>query len=203
MRIASQIPFAGFSQRARLRALVVGLVLTVVVAVVVARLGAGLFVPAVPSGIVSFELAGSAVAADAMLRAWGPALGEAARLQTWVDFAYLAVYAPTLALATGLAVGPWTKRSARLGWLGVLLSWGALAAGVLDVIENAAMLRMLAAAPSDALASLARICASGKFALILMAVTYALFGAALWATDGTVAIGKRWYRSQQDNLDQT
>lgn len=203
MRTESRIPFAGFSQHTRQRALVAMLVLTVAIAAVVARFGAGLFVAAVPSGIVSFELAGSAAAADAMLRAWGPTLSEAARLQTWVDFVYLAVYAPTLALAAGLAVGPWAKRSIQLGRLGVLLSWGALAAGVLDVIENAAMLRMLASAPSDALALLARICATGKFALILFAVIYALFGAALWAADGTVAIGKRWYRTLHDSPDQT
>jgi hypothetical protein len=130
-------------------------------------------------------------------------LGEAARAQTWVDFAYLAVYAPTLALAAGLAFGPWAKRSAWLGWLGVLLSWGALAAGALDVIENIAMLRMLADAPSDAMASLARICALGKFALILSAVTYALFGAALWSADGIIAIGRLWFRAKQDNSDET
>ena len=203
MRNDRWIPFAGFSQRVRQRALVVLVVLSVAIAAVVARLGAGLFVPAVPSGIISFELAGNAAAATAMLRAWGPALSEAARIQTWVDFAYLAVYAPTLALAAGLAVGPWAKRSASLSGLGVLLSWGALAAGLLDVIENAAMLRMLTDAPSDALALLARICAIGKFTLILATVTYALFGAALWIADAIIAIGKLWFRTMPDNPDET
>ncbi len=203
MPFDNRIPFARFSLRARQRTLMFLIVITIVIAAVVARLGAGLFIPAVPSGIISFELAGSAATADAMVRAWGPDLSAAARAQTWVDFAYLAVYAPTLALAAGLALGPWAKRSARLGWLGVLLSWGALAAGALDVIENAAMLRMLADAPSDVLASLARICAIGKFALILAAVTYALFGAALWITDSIIAIGKLWFRTMQDSSDET
>ena len=194
MRAEPRIPFAAVSQRVRQRALLALMGLTVVVGLIVARLGTGLAVAAAPNGIVSFELAGTAAEAQRILSAWGPALSDAARTQTWVDFIYLATYAPMLALAAGLAAGTWAKRGALYAWAGTVASWGALAAGALDCVENLAMLSVFAA-PSDALAALARACAIGKFTLIFVAIIYALFGAALWITDNIVAIGKRWYRS--------
>ena len=194
-------PFARFSRAARGRALWVGVAVTLIIGTVMGVLGGPLFTPAAPSGIVSFELAGSAQNAAAMIASWGLAGVALAQKQTWIDFLYIPAYSLTLALSAGLAVWVCARRSRALGWIGVALSWGALAAGLFDVVENCAMLLQWSGSPSDPLAALARVCALVKFTLILAAFTYALIGAAYHMGDGLVRMAMAWMRQTVDKPD--
>lgn len=188
-------PLARVAAAQRKRAFAAALLLTIALSIAISLLGTPLFGPAAPNGIVSFEVAGTAAAAQAILDAWGPAGIAAARQQTLLDFAYLLVYGLTLVLGNGLAVWVWARRSVTMGWLGVGLSWGGLLAALLDAVENLAMLAQFAAGADEALAALARACANVKFALILSGMIYIMFGAALLLTDRIIGVGKLWYRT--------
>jgi hypothetical protein len=175
--------FGHVSAPARRRALAGMFVASAAVSMLLAVVGAPLTVPAAPGGIVTFEFAGSVAEAQRIMAAWGLAGVAAAWTQTWLDFLYLATYGLCLSLASGLAIGPWVRRGAGFGRLGVALSWGALAAAAFDAVENVALLLLLNGAASDAAAGVAWAAAGVKFALILATLVYALLGAALWGFD--------------------
>jgi hypothetical protein len=187
---ADAAPFGRWPPSTRCRALAATFFASVGVSVLLAVVGAPLTMPAVSGGIVTFEFAGAAAEARRIMAAWGAAGVDAAWTQTWLDFLYLATYGPSLALACGLAAGVWARRGVGYGRLGVLLSWGALAAAVFDAVENAALLLLLGGAVSDAAAGVAWATASAKFALIIAGLVYALFGAALWSTDRLIALAR-------------
>ncbi len=191
-------PFARLSPDVRKMLLRAGIAAMIVCALVMARLGLPLSTRETPGGILDFEFAKTAAEAQRVMDAWGADGVAAARTQTYVDFAYLALYALTLCLAVGLGVYTWARRSALFGWIGVALAWLTLGAGILDAIENIAMLRQWSHGPDEQLARLAWAAAGAKFAIILGALIYALFAAALRIGDGIVGIGKRWYRNVVD-----
>jgi hypothetical protein len=185
---ADAVPFGRWPPPTRRRALAATFFASVGVSVLLAVVGAPLTTPVVSGGIVTFEFAGAAAEARRIMAAWGAAGVDAAWTQTWLDFLYLATYGPSLALACGLAAGVWARRGVGYGRLGVLLSWGALAAAAFDAVENVALLLLLGGAVSDAAAGVAWAAASAKFALIIAGLVYALFGAALWSTDRLIAL---------------
>lgn len=195
-------PFAHLSPDVRKRLLLGALMLTIVVSVVIAQIGLPLSTAATPRGILDLEFARDGASAARVVGAWGEIGRAAATQQTRVDFLYLVCYGVTLALAVGLTVAVWAKRGAGFGWIGVALAWGALAAAIFDGVENIAILSFLDGGGGDDLAALMRASAIAKFALILTALCYALFGAALWIGDHIIAIGKLWYRSVVDAPDQ-
>ena len=130
-------------------------------------------------GILALEFAGSERRARTLMRAWGRDGREAARRLQWLDFTYLATYAPFLRLAT-LAAGEQLARRGRqpLAGLAQPLAQAQLAAGALDAVENAALLGVLADARGDGLPRLAFGCAAAKFALLAAGWLYLL--AAVW-----------------------
>jgi hypothetical protein len=188
-------PFARLAPRLRKWALLGMLLLMIVISLIIARIGNVLFSAQTPDGILTLEFAATHAEAKRILVVWGDAGVAAARLQTQIDFAYLATYGIMIALACGLAVAIWAKRSTLFGWIGVALSWGGLAAALFDSVENGAILTFIGGGGSDALARLMTLCATLKFALVFAALCYALFGAAFWIGDRIIAIGKLWYRS--------
>lgn len=161
------------------RRLLVALTLLCVALMLVFSLtGAGLTTNAAPYGIVSYELAFTAENAAAMLASWDADAQLSAAFGLGLDYLFMPAYAGALWLACGLA----GQRLRRLawpldGWAG-LLARGAVLAAVLDAIENAALWQQLISAPGDLLAILAGVCASIKFALIFLALVYALYA---WA----------------------
>lgn len=133
-------------------------------------------------GIISLELAGSRGNAASVVGAWERrgVLGVAVT-NVWLDYPFLLVYAAALALATSMAsdVLGGRPRAARLG---VVLAWGALAAGLFDVIENLALFRMLGdpAQITGAASWLAASSATLKFALVIAALLYSAAGGMAW-----------------------
>jgi hypothetical protein len=155
-------------------------------------LDAPLQTSAAPSGIVSFELAGTPFQAQAIIDSWHemaylvssvegePVPGFVSRAYAFaafglgIDYLFMPVYATALALGILLAAGKYK------GWFfsfGAWLGWGAYAAALFDAVENYALARMLLMnevwSPYPQIAS---FCASLKFVLLLLGLFYALAG---------------------------
>jgi hypothetical protein len=172
-------PLSRLADPARRRVFISFLVWMLLIYAVFAWLNPTLNTPAAPTGIISFELAGSRAAAEAMTASWDGYTRQVAAFSLGLDYLFMPVYATTLAAATLLAAGRHAGGFARLGaWLG----WGAYAAAGFDAIENLGlMLLLLGAAPAgvlDAAAPLAAVCAALKFILLLAGIVYSLAG---WA----------------------
>ena len=127
-----------------------------------------------PNGIVSFELAGTAAAAGAILDSWNPKAREAAMLIQGLDYLYLLVYPAFLSLLT------W-RLGARLGggWerAGSSIGTGVWLCAPFDAIENQALIAQIMHGASDALARRAYLAAVPKFLLFTVAVVFALAAA--------------------------
>jgi len=176
-------PFSRLSRRAQRHALVILGVLTFALTTFLAVLGSPLQTPAAPSGIVSLELAGSAAAAREILDSWSPYQRDLARLGLWIDFLYLVSYPLFLALACARLADRVAGRAPRWARAGEVLAWALPLAGLLDAVENSALLRVLGSGASDAAAGLARACALPKFALVLAALAYLALGLGwMWRT---------------------
>ncbi len=132
-------------------------------------------------GILDLEFAYSKAKADAVLNAWTAAGPDdtiaAAKLNTGLDFIFLFCYSIFLFLAA--------SRISRIfgggfGKAGKFIARGALAAGVLDVLENGGMLLSLSGHGSNIIAFCTSFCSVIKWALALLAVLYILTGAVGW-----------------------
>jgi hypothetical protein len=155
-------------------------------------LDAPLRTSAAPSGIVSFELAGTPFQAQAIIDSWGemayllssvegePVPGLVCRANAFaafglgIDYLFMPLYASALALGILLAAGR------HPGWFGILgswLGWGAYAAAIFDAVENFALARILLMnqvwSPWPEVAAFS---ASVKFGLLGVGLVYALAG---------------------------
>ncbi len=149
------------------------LALTVVLFAVFRVLNAPLVTSAAPSGIVAFELAGSAEKSAAILASWDETAGLFAAFGLGLDYLFMPCYALALSLGTLLAAGR------HGGWfkaLGALAGWGALAAALFDAVENFILWKILPGATASPWPELAAVCAQVKFGLILLGLVYALAG---------------------------
>ncbi|MBL7702652.1 MAG: hypothetical protein JNM14_10390 [Ferruginibacter sp.] len=144
--------------------------------VVMAKTGATLK-PAAPHGILDLEFAYNTAKTAEVLKAWDPATGidniSVAKTNTYWDFLFLFFYAGFLFLACKKIA---SKISGPVSKAGHLIAKGALAAGFLDIIENAGMLLTLSNQGSFAIALATTIVSVIKWALALIAVLYVLTG---------------------------
>jgi len=155
-------------------------------------LDAPLRTPAAPSGIVSFELAGTPFQAQAIIDSWHemaflessvagePVPGIVSRAFSFavfglgIDYLFMPVYATALALGILLAAG---RHKGWFATLGAWLGWGAFAAALFDAIENYALAHMLLLNEVwTPYPEVAAFCASIKFGLLLLGLFYALVG---------------------------
>ena len=96
-----------------------------------------------------------------------------------LDFTYVVVYALALSLAcAALADAAWLQRRG-VATAAAVLSWGSLAAGVFDVVENIALLAMLRGAGMATAPPVAFAAASVKFALVAAALAVLVVGGLL------------------------
>lgn len=130
--------------------------------------------PAVPSGIVSYELAASPAAANSMLVSWDETARVSAAFGLGFDFLFMPSYAIALSLAVMLAAG--RRRGRFWAVAGKTLSWGAFAAAGFDAVENVALFSILLNGVASPLPELAFVCAVIKFLILLFGVFYALTG---------------------------
>ena len=150
-------------------------VLTVLCLPLMALASGRLTTPLTPRGIVDLELAGTEQRARTVLAAWDSAAKRRAVLAVRLDFLFLLVYSTAISVACMLAAGrlahkPQMARAGRaLAWL----QWGA---GLLDAIENTALLQILHGRIQQPWPEIARACALPKFALVALGLLYALYG---------------------------
>ena len=128
---------------------------------------------ATPSGIVSFELAGSQAKADEIIASWDATAQLYAAFGLGFDFLFMPVYATAIALGVLLAAGRHPGKFASLGaWVG----WGAFVAAIFDAAENVCLFNLLLGNSAANYAGLAAFYATVKFGLILLGIGYALVG---------------------------
>jgi hypothetical protein len=175
-------PFGWLAPAAQRRATAVLLALTLLVAVALQAIGGPLANQAAPSGIVAFEFAGELAVAERILESWGDAGRTRAGLSLGLDYLFLVLYASALALACA-GMGRWLSRHWRgAAAVGAALAWGQLAAGLLDAVENFALIRLLLGSDGAAWPLLAWWCAAAKFSLVGAGLVYLLAGLALAVT---------------------
>jgi len=147
--------------------------------------------PSAPNGIVSFELAGSPLQAQAITNEWkhsslllSAVAGQAnpdivnipyafAAFGLGIDYLFMPVYAFALAFGTLLAAnrhGGWIKS------LGAVAGYGAFVAAVFDAVENYALFQILLNRIVSPYPEIAFYCASLKFGLLSFGLLYALVG---------------------------
>jgi len=137
-----------------------------------------------PSGIVSFELAGTQAQAQKILASWGEKGRIYAGLSLGLDFLFLVAYSSLLALGCMLILRTVLKRNKLLVLVGVYLAWGQFVAALLDSVENVSLIRVLVGSRLEAWPVLAHWCAIPKFAIVAVGIVYILLGGLIGLISG-------------------
>ncbi|SHK03004.1 hypothetical protein SAMN05216369_0080 [Marinobacter antarcticus] len=118
-------------------------------------------------GIVSYQLAGSAEQALAIVQSWGNEGLQWAKISLWVDFLFIPLYCLTLILLTRQCTldRPGVRERTTARWIRTMF----IAAGVADVTENMLLLNNLEA-PTDAISIAATISALAKFTALTLGI---------------------------------
>ena len=131
-----------------------------------------------PHGIIEFEMTWTVERARQILTDWSPAARQAMRSSVLFDFPFIPAYVAllgALCLLTARAVSGGAQA------VGPALAVLAVVAGLLDVVENLCLLRMLDGppeSPSALLVTLASWAAAVKFALVFGCIFYVLTSGA-------------------------
>ncbi len=141
-------------------------------------IGLPLNTSAAPSGIVSFEVAGSVENAQAMLDSWGSQGRVAAAFIQGLDFLFPAVYSTMLTLACLMASSTLGRAAWPLARLGTALAWAQWAAALFDYIENISLVVLIFGPVAAPWPQIAAICALIKFTLLIIGIAYGFFGLA-------------------------
>ena len=125
------------------------------------------------SGITSFELAKSLDKMTAIVHSWDTKALAAINMSMGFDFLFILVYVTFIVLLLKLTIQPLNKTSFRykLGKLFIKLT---LLAGLFDLVENIALIRILLGNLSQLNTSISYYFASAKFALLALAILYIL-----------------------------
>ena len=169
-------PFRWIADSALKPALVLSVLATLALMVTLNALGAPLRTEASPGGIVSFEFAGSLAAAQRMMDSWGETGRIYAGLNLGLDYLFLVAYPFSIGLACVMVSRRLHTRGGGISRLGIGLAWGQGAAGLLDALENYSLIRVLLGTRIESWPLVARISATGKFALVTIGLLYVLVG---------------------------
>jgi hypothetical protein len=170
-------PFNWLPVSEQTRAFVVMFVLTIVVMVALQVLGGPLKTDAAPSGIISFELAGTLSLARKIIESWGQTERVYAGMNLGLDFLFIFAYASCIGLGCVLVARSLSRRSALIASFGVVIAWAMWLAALLDCIENYALINLLFGSPQAVFAALAQWCAIPKFLLVGLGIAYVILGA--------------------------
>ncbi len=130
--------------------------------------------------ILGLEFAGSADQVSQIGSEWGAHGVYLARLSLWIDFGFMLSYGAFFTLA-GLATRDFARDHDRrtLASAGLVVPYFAAAAAIFDACENSIWLLALGD-HATSLAPVATGCAIAKFALIAIAIVYAVCGLIAW-----------------------
>jgi hypothetical protein len=132
-----------------------------------------------PSGIVSFEIAGTLERAHAILQSWGERERLLAAFGLGLDYLFLCTYSTFFALACYSAGEAARAVGSRMASLSGPLAWAQWIAAGFDAVENMALLFLLLGETSQFWPALASWCASVKFALIGAGLIFIIWGTGL------------------------
>lgn len=172
-------PFVWLAEAGVPRAFVATAIVAVVSMASLQVLGGPLKTTAAPSGIVSYEFAGSLDGARRILDSWGPEGRIYAGLNLGLDYLFMVSYACAIGLGCILVtrrLGRWGRGMAALG---VSLSWGQWLAALLDATENYALIRLLLGSERPLWPALAYWCALPKFLLVGAGILFIVIGGVL------------------------
>ncbi|MCY7353392.1 MAG: hypothetical protein LH606_22490 [Cytophagaceae bacterium] len=142
------------------------------------QFGAALKTLVSPHGILSFEFAGTLNSTQAILAAWDTPARTSAGLSLGLDYLFLVLYGLFLHLAC-LKMTAALPEDSSAG-KGRVMAWMPVAAAALDFVENGALVGLLLGAHNETLPKVALYCASIKFGLVGVSISYLLVcGAAL------------------------
>ena len=143
-----------------------------------------------PSGIISFELAGTSSAAERILQAWGTQGLAYAGLSLGLDYLFMFGYAGCIGLGCAIVAEGAGRGRAGIARSGIVLGWAMLLALLLDATENLALIRILIGSPPGMWPLVARWCAVPKFIIVAAGLMYVLVGLPLlWVLRGRGARG--------------
>lgn len=169
-------PFLWLSPKARNRLWFGSLVLSVVPILAIKLLDASLVTDAAPSGIISFEFAGSMTRAQQILSSWDADAKIRCALSLGIDYLFLVAYALFISIACANIGRSLKIKKLFVAKVGYLLGWAQFIAALLDTIENTALIQLLLGAHQEWYAWMAWGCAGIKFTLVGSGLLYMVFG---------------------------
>jgi hypothetical protein len=167
-------PFLWVSESSRWRVFWVFSAFAIALLVILQFLGSPLKTAAAPAGIVSYELAGTAVQSQRILETWDATRKAFAALNLGLDYLFIVSYAGAIGLGCSLLAGNLRRRFRRIAHIGVTLAWAQLLAAAFDSLENFALLKLLLGSVPAAWPAVARACAIPKFLIVLLGLGYLL-----------------------------
>lgn len=139
--------------------------------------GEPLVTPQAPSGIVSFELAGTPVRSEAILDSWDEQAKQYAAFGLGFDYLFMLAYSSAIGLGCLLAASAIQGKGWPLASMGAPLAWGMWLAALFDAVENLGLtLILLTGATASAWPAVSRLCALLKFGLLFLGLIYAMYG---------------------------
>ncbi|WP_053002618.1 hypothetical protein [Kordia jejudonensis] len=132
-----------------------------------------------PLGIISYELAQSVDNADKILSSWNAIDGamKSAEWSLWFDYIFIITYVSLLCLLLKRVLRfVWTDDESQRYKLGIVLIRMVIFAGILDIVENFALLQMFYNGVQSHWANLAFVAAMLKFMKLALAILYVLVG---------------------------
>lgn len=169
-------PLEFVPQEARKRLFFTLLILTLSLFAIFRILDTPLQTDYAPSGIVSFELAGTPQNAAHIVLTWPAEAMLNAAFGLGIDYLFMPVYAFALAFGTLLAAG---RHAGWLKSLGAVAGYGAFAAALFDAVENYALFQVLLGAFDSSYPMLAAVCATVKFGLLAFGLVVAVAGGVI------------------------
>jgi len=164
------------SDRARVRLMIWTGIATLALGLGMSQLGGSLQNGSAPWGLISLELAHTMDGARTVLASWDAAARVDAALVVGLDFLFLVSYSLFLSLMCVQLAGQlytWHRVPALVG---VILSWAMLLAGLVDAVENVALVQMLRGSALPLWPTVAYWSAVPKFVTILLSVAFCLWG---------------------------
>lgn len=128
-----------------------------------------------PQGIVSYELAGSPERVQAVLDSWNAGAKRSAAFSLGLDFLFIFLYAPGIAIACMLSAEVLRVKHLPLSSLGAPLAWGMAGAGLLDILENIGLGWMLLRRVAEPWPVVSAGSAALKFALVAATLLYLIY----------------------------
>ena len=150
--------------------------LAFVVLIILQILDQSLITKQAPLGIVSFELAGDFDTSQQILSSWTGDARIYAGLSLGLDFLFLSVYPIAIGLGCVLVAKRLQGRNRHFALVGLTIAWAQLGAGVMDVIENIALIQLLLGSEQQAFSYVAYYGALVKFSVVALGLLYASVG---------------------------